>query len=114
MADINAPATAIGSNGRGAAIDSHPVPLLPGQAARPMEDHPAWPMIARLPVMLAVSIPLRGFKVCNLLDLRCGQTVESAWASPEDVPLKVGSVQLGCGEFEVVEQRLALRLTSLA
>lgn len=79
-----------------------------------MEEHPAWSMIARLPVMLGVAIPLRGLRVCDLLALRSGQTIESAWATTEDVPLKVGTLQICWGEFEVVEQRMALRLTRLA
>jgi flagellar motor switch protein FliM len=78
-----------------------------------MEEHPAWPMISRLPVMLAVNIPLSGFKVSDLLALECGQTVESTWTSTAEVPLKVGAVQLSWGEFEVVGQRMALRLTTL-
>jgi flagellar motor switch protein FliN/FliY len=79
-----------------------------------MEEHPAWPMISRLPVMLAVRIPLSRFKVCNLLALKAGQTIESVWAVTEDVPLKVGMLQVSWGEFEVVEQSMALRLTRLA
>ena len=79
-----------------------------------MEEHAAWPMISRLPVMLSVKIPLRGFNVCHLLALRSGQTIQSAWAVTEDVPLKVGALQLCWGEFEVVEQQMALRLTRLA
>ncbi len=47
-------------------------------AAKPaIEDHAAWPMISRLPVMLAVTIPVRGFKVRDLLSLRVEQTVSS-------------------------------------
>jgi flagellar motor switch protein FliN/FliY len=87
---------------------------LAGLTLPTMEAHAAWPMIARLPVLLAVNVPLRGLKVCDLLDLKCGYTVESAWAATEDVPLKVGQLQLCWGEFEVVEQRMALRLTRLA
>jgi flagellar motor switch protein FliN/FliY len=79
-----------------------------------MEGHPAWPMISRLPAMLAVCVPLSRFKVCDLLNLECGQTIESAWAETEDVPLKAGALQLCWGEFEVVEQNKALRLTRLA
>lgn len=79
-----------------------------------MDDHPAWPMISRLPVVLAVSIPLSSFKVRDLLGLRPGETVETAWAAIREVPLKVGEVQVAWGEFEVVEQRMALRLTRLA
>jgi flagellar motor switch protein FliM len=79
-----------------------------------MEEHPAWPMISRLPVMLAVTIPLSGFRVCDLLALVGGQTIESSWAATEDVPLKVGALQVCWGEFEVLERRMALRLTRLA
>jgi flagellar motor switch protein FliN/FliY len=71
-------------------------------------------MISRLPAMLAVSIPLNRFKVCDLLGLESGQTLESAWPETEDVPLKVGTLQLCWGEFEVVERNMALRLTRLA
>ncbi len=85
-----------------------------GMPALSMEAHAAWPMISRLPAMLAVSIPLGRFKVCDLLNLVCGQTIESAWAETEDVPLKTGALQLCWGEFEVVEQNMALRLTRLA
>ena len=80
----------------------------------PMEEHPAWPMISHLPVMLAVSIPLRGFRVCDLLELSSGKAIESTWASTEDVPLSVGALHVCWGEFEVVEKRMALRLTRLA
>ena len=105
---------AIGSESRETAATGQPVPALASHAAPILEEHLAWPMIARLPVLLAVGIPLRGFRVCDLLGLRCGQTIESTWTSSEDVPLKVGLVQLGWGEFEVVEQSMALRLTRLA
>jgi flagellar motor switch protein FliN/FliY len=79
-----------------------------------MEEHPAWPMISRLPAMLSVCLPLAGLKVCDLLSLQPGKTVGSRWAVTEDVPLKVGALQICWGEFEVVEQRMALRLTRLA
>lgn len=79
-----------------------------------LEGHAAWPMICRLPVLLEASIPLSGLRVRDLLELRSGQTIESAWASPEDVPLKAGTLQIAWGEFEVVEQRMALRVTRLA
>jgi flagellar motor switch protein FliM len=78
-----------------------------------MEAHAAWPMISTLPVRLAASIPLRGFRVCDLLSLASGQTIESQWPVAEDVPLKVGKVQLCWGEFEVVDQKIALRMTRL-
>ena len=114
VADTNAQMLTLAADGKGTANSDPLVQGLPGQAPHSMEQHPAWPMIARLPVMLAVTIPLRGLKVCSLLDLRCGQIVGGSWAVTADVPLKVGALQVCWGEFEVVEQRMALRLTRLA
>ena len=83
-------------------------------SAEEMEDHAAWPLIATLAVKLEAKIPLRGLHVRDLLTLESGQTIESAWPVTEDVPLKVGQVQLCWCEFEVVERRMSLRLTRLA
>ncbi len=83
-------------------------------AAQQLEEHPAWPMISRLPVVLAARVPLSRFTVRCLLALTSGQTVESAWATTEDVPLMVDDLCVGWSEFEVVDQRMALRLTRIA
>ena len=89
-----------------------PVPVVPGMAR--IEEHSAWPVLSRLTVTLTAGIPLNRFKVRDLLRLEPGQIVESVWPDSEDVPVKVGQVQLGWSEFEVVEQELAVRLTRLA
>lgn len=78
-----------------------------------VEEHPAWPKLCRLDLMLAVEVPLIRFKVQDLLRLTAGQVFESAFPDTEDVPLRVGDVQLGWTEFEVVDQKIALRLTRL-
>lgn len=67
----------------------------------------------RLPVELEVAIPLRGFRVRNLLALESGALVESQWTHGEDVPLVSGDVQLAWSEFDVVETQMAVRLTRL-
>jgi flagellar motor switch/type III secretory pathway protein FliN len=69
---------------------------------------------ARLPVELDVAVPLRDFRVKNLLALAPGAVVESQWGHAEDVPLSSGDVQLAWTEFEVIETQLAVRLTRLA
>jgi flagellar motor switch protein FliN/FliY len=106
--------TAIGQEEKAAAGTALSIAAPSGARALSMEAHPAWPMISRLPAVLAVSIPLNRFKVCDLLNLECGTTIESTWPETEDVPLKAGALQLCWGEFEVVEQNMALRLTRLA
>lgn len=105
--------TAIGAEGKSTGRPS-PSTAATGKTMGMIESHCAWPMISRLPTMLAVNIPLRRFRVCDLLNLERGQTVESEWAATQDVPLKTGELQLGWGEFEVIERSMALRLTRLA
>jgi hypothetical protein len=78
-----------------------------------IEEHPAWPKLCRLDLMLAVQVPLIRFKVQDLLRLAPGQVFESAFSDTEDVPLRLGDMQLGWTEFEVVDQKIALRLTRL-
>ncbi len=78
-----------------------------------LEAHAAWPMVSVLPVKLESNIPLREFRVRNLLALAPGQTIESDWPVTEDVPLKIGKVKLFWCEFEVVDQKIALRMTRL-
>ena len=79
-----------------------------------IEDHPDWALLQRLPIRLTAGVPLPRFRVKDLLSLRPGQILSSAWLSTDDVPLKIGAVQLSWAEFEVVEQRMAIRLTRLA
>jgi flagellar motor switch protein FliN/FliY len=71
-------------------------------------------LVALLPVELDVAVPVRGFRVRNLLALKPGQVIETMWGNGEDVPLAAGEVQLAWSEFEVVETQLAVRVTRLA
>ena len=68
---------------------------------------------ARLPVQLDVGIPIRDFRVKNLLTLEPGSLIASRWVPGEDVPVVSGAVQLAWSEFEVVDTQLAVRLTRL-
>ena|SRR5208337_2443078 len=70
--------------------------------------------IVLLPVELDVSVPVRDFRVRNLLALAPGQLIESQWGNGEDVPLASGEVQLAWSEFEVIDTQLAVRITRLA
>jgi len=70
--------------------------------------------IARLPVLLDVVVPVREFRVRNLLALEPGNIIETDWGHGDDMPLSAGKVQLAWSEFEVVDTLLAVRLTRLA
>ena len=72
------------------------------------------PVVARLPVELDVTVPVRNFRVRNLLALEAGQVIESQWGHGDDVPLAAGEVTLAWTEFEVIESQLAVRITRLS
>lgn len=103
-----------------------PVPTAPPEAAaEQMPAHesseteagalaPRGSAVARLPVELDVAIPVRKFRVRNLLTLALGQLIETQWAHGEDMPLAAGDVQLAWSEFEVIDTQLAVRVTRLA
>jgi hypothetical protein len=80
----------------------------------PAEALALTPKVARLPVELDVSVPVRNFRVRNLLALEPSHLIESGWGHGEDVPLAAGVVQLAWTEFEVIDTLLAVRVTRLA
>ena len=69
---------------------------------------------SRMPVALAVAVPVREFRVRHLLVLTPGEVIETSWGHGEDLPLSAAEMQLAWTEFEVVETRLAVRVTRLA
>ena len=71
-------------------------------------------VVGRLPVELEVGVPLRNFRVRNLLSLERGTVVGSQWSHGEDMPLSAGDVQLAWTQFEVFDNTLAARITRLA
>jgi flagellar motor switch protein FliN/FliY len=117
---------------------AHPLPAPPGNPPRETEKTGAEPIaaeqalvpspqepeecdvlalggpVARLPVELDVAVPVREFRVRNLLALEPGQVIETQWTHGEDMPLGAGEVQLAWSEFEVVDSQLAVRITRLA
>jgi flagellar motor switch protein FliM len=78
-----------------------------------IEEHPSWETLAQLRVTMRAGVALNRFRVRDLLAMKVGQVFESLSPATEDVPVRVGQVQVGWSEFEVLEQRMALRLTRL-
>jgi flagellar motor switch protein FliM len=69
--------------------------------------------VARIPIEVDVSVPIRDFRLRNLLALERGQVIKSMWRQGEDLPLAAPGSQLAWSEFEVIDQRLAVRITRL-
>ena len=70
--------------------------------------------VAALPVEVDVSVPVREFRVRNLLSLEPGQVIESQWNNGDDMPLHARDIQLAWTEFEVLDTELAVRITRLS
>jgi flagellar motor switch/type III secretory pathway protein FliN len=67
-----------------------------------------------LPCTLALDLPVVRFTVGDLLGLAVGSIVETAYHQSSDLPLRVNGQLVGWTEFEVVGERLAVRLTDLS
>ena len=73
-----------------------------------------WAHVRDLTCHLTVDLPLPGFRVANLMALGKRSVIDTHWSVGNDVPLRVNGELLAWCEFEVVENRLAVRLTELA
>jgi len=67
-----------------------------------------------LPCTLSLDLPVVGFTIGDLLTLTKGSIVETACHHTSDVPLRVNQLLIGWTEFEVVGDRLAVRMTDQA
>jgi flagellar motor switch/type III secretory pathway protein FliN len=73
-----------------------------------------WKPVLELPCELIVDLPLPDFKISDLLKLRVGSVLEAHLLVGEDVPARLNGTLMGWIEFELVGNRLAVRLTELA
>jgi flagellar motor switch protein FliN/FliY len=73
-----------------------------------------WKPVLGLHCELTVDLPLPGFKVADLLTLRPGSVIDARWRVGQDVPLRLNGTLIAWIEFELVGDRLAVRVTELA
>lgn len=67
-----------------------------------------------LPCTLTLEVPVLHFTVGTLLGLNPGTIVTSAAQHNEDISLRVNGQVVGLAEFDVIGDRLAVRLTGVA
>ena len=79
-----------------------------GNAKEPLDAIP-W-----LPCTLTLDIPVADFTIGSLLKMSEGNVVETACHHTADVPLRVNGQLIGWTEFEVLGEKLAIRITELA
>ena len=85
----------------------------PGRLFDGSDLHELDSVFSRIPVEIDVAVPVRRFRVRNLLALVEGQVIESQWLQGEDMPLGARGTQLAWTEFEVIDENLAVRITRL-
>jgi flagellar motor switch/type III secretory pathway protein FliN len=76
-------------------------------------DPEAWAQVLPLPCRLTVDVPLPGFTVADALRLQRSSVINSQWRVGSDVPLRLNGELIARGEFEVVGNHLAVRLTEI-
>jgi flagellar motor switch protein FliN/FliY len=64
-----------------------------------------------LPCRLSLEIPVARFTMGDLLTLAKGSIVETAFHHTSDIPLRVNQLLIGWTEFDVIGDRLAVRIT---
>ena len=73
-----------------------------------------WGTLAELPCELTLELPLPAFTVRDLLRLQAQSVVDTKWGQTTDIPLRANGELIAWTEFEVVGEKLAVRLTELA
>jgi flagellar motor switch/type III secretory pathway protein FliN len=84
------------------------------ESAQPERDAPAWQQVYSLPCQLTIELPVPEFTVGDLAALEKDSIVDSHWSVTEDVPLRINGELVALSEFEVVGNKLAVRVTELA
>jgi flagellar motor switch/type III secretory pathway protein FliN len=76
-------------------------------------DPDTWAQVLLLPCRLTVDVPLPGFTVADALRLQPSSVINSHWTVGADIPLRLNGELIARGEFEVVGDHLAVRLTEM-
>ncbi len=77
-------------------------------------DTADWSIAMRLPCSLTLELSVPAFTVRDLLRLEKGVVIDTNWSQSTDIPLRANGCLIGWTEFEVVGERLAVRITELA
>jgi len=73
-----------------------------------------WARVESLPCLLTIEVSVPGFTVADLVHLERGRVIATRWTVGQDVPFRINGELIAWSEFEVVQDRLAVRLTELA
>jgi flagellar motor switch protein FliN/FliY len=72
-----------------------------------------WPEMLELPCQLMVSLEVPHFTTRDLLSLSVNSLVNTRRREGAHVPVMVNGVMVGWAEFDVIDGRLAVRMTEM-
>ena len=80
---------------------------------RSSNEESAWTSVKGLLCRLSVEVPVPRFTVRRLLELAPGIVLDTYYDEGSHVPVVVNGQMIAWGEFDVVDETLAIRLTEL-
>jgi flagellar motor switch protein FliN/FliY len=72
-----------------------------------------WPEALELPCQLTVGLEVPHFTIRDLLALSVNSLVDTRRREGAHVPVMVNGVMVGWAEFDVIDGRLAVRMTEM-
>jgi len=73
-----------------------------------------WPEVMDLPCRLTVSMEIPHFTIRELLELGVNSLLDTRRREGAHVPVNVNGVMVGWAEFDVIDGRLAVRMTEMS
>jgi flagellar motor switch/type III secretory pathway protein FliN len=73
-----------------------------------------WAGFLHIPLLISIDAPIAGLTVRELFRLERGSIVATSQSTDANVPVRAGGALIGWGEFQVLGEKLALRLAELA
>ena len=97
-----------------AAASAELLPPAPGAAPADLVVSERDSRLDKLRLQMDVRVRVHSLRVADLLSLARGSVVESEHNHTQDVPVRCDDVVLMWAEFEVIDQKLAVRITRVA
>jgi len=72
-----------------------------------------WPEALELPCQLTVGLEVPHFTIRDMLSLSVNSLVDTRRREGAHVPVMVNSIMVGWAEFDVIDGRLAVRMTEM-
>ena len=85
-----------------------------GQPGLANPDQTGWTKVQMLPCNVSVEVSVPGFTLKTLLGLHAASVVSTQRPTTANLPLRVNGELFAWCEFEVLGNRLSVRLTELA